>query len=232
MCPDRVGTRRRQTNKIINTQLMFITFEGIDLCGKSTQAKLLLEYLQSQRKKVIYVREPGGTKISEKIRHLLLDKDHVEMEYVTEFLLFSASRYQLTNEVIKPHLRKGYIVICDRYYDSSTAYQGFGGKINVKDINQVNKIATSGLTPDITFFLNITPEESFNRKKLRNKGADRIEEKALSYYKKVVNGYMKIAKANKKRYKVIDGRKNVNDIHSFIVSSISTQAKKKPLTTK
>ena len=86
---------------------MFITFEGIDLCGKSTQAKLLLEYLQSQKKKVIYVREPGGTKISEKIRHLLLDKDHIEMEYVAEFLLFSASRYQLTNEVIKPHLKKG-----------------------------------------------------------------------------------------------------------------------------
>ena len=201
---------------------MFITFEGIDLCGKSTQAKLLLEYLQSQKKKVIYVREPGGTKISEKIRHLLLDKDHIEMEYVTEFLLFSSSRYQLTNEIIKPHLKKGYIVICDRYYDSSTAYQGFGGKIDVKDINQVNRIATSGLKPDITFLLHITPQESFKRKKIRNKGADRIEEKTLTYYKKVVEGYMEIAKVNKKRYKVIDGRKNVNDIHAFIVSSIST----------
>lgn len=200
---------------------MFITFEGIDLCGKSTQAKLLLEYLQSIKKKVIYVREPGGTNISEKIRHLLLDKDHIEMEYVTEFLLFSASRYQLTNEVIKPHLKKGYIVICDRYFDSSTAYQGFGGKIDVKDINQVNKIASSGLKPDITFLLNITPEESFKRKKLRNKAADRIEEKTLAYYRKVVNGYMEIAKANKKRFKIIDGKKNVNDIHAFIVSCIS-----------
>ena len=97
---------------------MFITFEGIDLCGKSTQAKLLLEYLQYKKKKVIYVREPGGTKISEKIRHLLLDKDHVEMEYVTEFLLFSASRYQLTNEVIIPHLKKNYIVIYTNKYFS------------------------------------------------------------------------------------------------------------------
>lgn len=202
---------------------MFITFEGIDLCGKSTQAKLLLEYLQSKKKKVIYVREPGGTKISEKIRHLLLDKDHAEMEYVTEFLLFSASRYQLTNEVIVPHLKKNYIVICDRYFDSSTAYQGFGGKIDVKDIAQVNRIATSGLKPDMTFLLHITPEESFKRKKLMNKAGDRIEEKTLTYYKKVVNGYMQIAKANKKRYKVIDGKKNVNDIHTFIVNTITSE---------
>lgn len=202
---------------------MFITFEGIDLCGKSTQARLLLEYLQSKKTKVIYVREPGGTKISEKIRHLLLDKDHVEMEYVTEFLLFSASRYQLTNEVIVPHLKKGYVVICDRYYDSSTAYQGFGGKINVKDINQVNKIATSGLKPDITFLLNISPEESFKRKNIMKKTGDRIENKALNYYKKVVAGYMKIAEANKRRFKIIDGKKDVNDIHKFIVSSINAR---------
>ncbi len=200
---------------------MFITFEGIDLCGKSTQAKLLHEYLKSQKKKVIYVREPGGTKISEKIRHLLLDKDHVEMEYVTEFLLFSASRYQLTNEIIIPHLKKGYVVICDRYYDSSTAYQGFGGKIDVKSINAVNKIATSDLKPDITFLLNISPQESFKRKKLMKKAGDRIENKTLLYYEKVVAGYLKIAEKNKKRFKVVDGRKNVNDIHSFIVSTLN-----------
>ncbi len=205
---------------------MFITFEGIDLCGKSTQAKLLLKYLQSKKKKVIYVREPGGTKISEKIRHLLLDKDHVEMEYVTEFLLFSASRYQLTNEVIIPHLKKGYIVICDRYYDSSTAYQGFGGKIDLKSINQVNKIATSDLKPNITFLLNITPQESFKRKNIMKKTGDRIENKALAYYKKVVAGYMEIAKVNKKRFKIIDGKKNVNDIHEFIVSSISSHTQR------
>ncbi len=206
---------------------MFITFEGIDLCGKSTQAKLLLEYLQTKKVKVIYVREPGGTKISEKVRHLLLDKDHVEMEYVTEFLLFSASRYQLTNEVIIPNLKKGYIVICDRYYDSSTAYQGFGGKIDVKDINQVNKIASSDLKPDMTFLLNISPQESFKRKNIMKKAGDRIENKTLTYYKKVVAGYLKIAKANKKRFKVIDGKKDVNDIHKYIVSSISSHTRNK-----
>ncbi|MBX7045053.1 MAG: dTMP kinase [Ignavibacteria bacterium] len=200
---------------------MFITFEGIDLCGKSTQARMLVEYLQSRKKKVIYVREPGGTKISEKIRHLLLDKDHVEMEYVTEFLLFSASRYQLTNEIIIPHLKKNFVVICDRYFDSSTAYQGFGGKIDVKDIKSVNKFATSGLKPDITFLLNITPQESFRRKKIMNKAGDRIEEKTLSYYKKVVDGYMRIVPSEKKRFKVIDGTKNVNDIHQYIVSVIN-----------
>lgn len=205
---------------------MFITFEGIDLCGKSTQAKLLLEYFEAKKVKVIYVREPGGTKISEKVRHLLLDKNHVEMEYVTEFLLFSASRYQLTNEVIIPHLKKNYIVICDRYYDSSTAYQGFGGKIDVKDINQVNKIASSNLKPDMTFLLNISPQESFKRKNIMKKAGDRIENKTLTYYKKVVNGYLKIAEANKKRFKVIDGKKDVNDIHKYIVRSISSHTKK------
>jgi len=204
---------------------MFITFEGIDLCGKSTQAKLLHEYLKSAKKKVIYVREPGGTKISEKIRHLLLDKGHAEMEYVTEFLLFSASRYQLTNEVIVPHLKKGYIVICDRYFDSSTAYQGFGGKIDVNDINRVNKIATANLKPDITFLLNISPQESFKRKKIMKKAGDRIENKTILYYKKVVAGYMQIAEQNKKRFRVIDGKKNLNDIHNYIVSIINSGLK-------
>ena len=120
---------------------MFITFEGIDLCGKSTQAKLLYNYLRKTGKKVILVREPGGTLISEKIREILLDKKNSNMKYLTEFLLFSASRYQLTEEIIKPHLKKGYIVICDRYFDSSTAYQGYGGNLDIKLINRINKIA-------------------------------------------------------------------------------------------
>src|SRR4030095_6968148 len=153
---------------------MFITFEGIDLSGKSTQLKLLEEYLKKKKKKVISVREPGGTKISERIRETILNKEHNMMEYLTEFLLFSASRHQLTKEVIIPHLKKKYFVLCDRYFDSSTAYQGYGGKINLDVINKVNKISTTGLTPDLTFLIYITPEESIKRKLLIRKDEDRI----------------------------------------------------------
>ena len=121
---------------------MFITFEGIDLSGKSTQIKLLAEYLTRLKKKVVIVREPGGTKISERIRDILLDKSYFEMDDTTEFMLFSASRRQLTQEIIIPSLKKKSYVISDRYYDSSTAYQGYGGGLNLKMINSVNNIAS------------------------------------------------------------------------------------------
>ena len=199
---------------------MFITFEGIDLSGKSTQIRLLEEYLKSKSKKVISVREPGGTEISEKIRDILLDKKNLHMEYVTEFLLFSASRYQLTNEIIIPKLKKKYFVLCDRYYDSSTAYQGFGGKTDLKSIYKVNKIATGKLVPDITFLINISAEEFVRRKKLINKDEDRIEQKDIAYYKKVIKGYLKISRNNKKRFVVIDGSKSIDEIHTEIVKHL------------
>ncbi len=122
---------------------MFITFEGIDYSGKSTQARLLHEYFRKIKVKSILVREPGGTKISEKIREILLNREHLEMLPLTEFFLFSASRAQLVNEVIKPNLKRGITVICDRYYDSSSAYQGFGGGVDVKKIFDVNDFATA-----------------------------------------------------------------------------------------
>jgi len=195
---------------------MFITFEGIDLSGKSTQIKLLEEFLISKKKKVISVREPGGTGISEKIRDILLDKKNLNMEYVTEFLLFSASRYQLTQEVIIPKLKKNYYVLCDRYFDSSTAYQGFGGKIDLKTIYSVNKIASGNLNPGITFLINISAEEFVKRKKAINKTEDRIEQKNLFYYKKVIDGYLKISGDNKKRFVVIDGKKSIPEIHNIV----------------
>lgn len=195
---------------------MFITFEGIDLCGKSTQAKLLYDYLIKNKKKVILVREPGGTLISEKIRNILLDKENSKMKYITEFLLFSASRHQLTEEIIKPSLKKNYIVICDRYYDSSTAYQGYGGRIDLKIINQINKIATNYLIPDLSFLIDINYEENIKRRKLSGKSHDRIEQKEKNYYKKVITGYRTISKLNKKRFRLIDGKKDIETIHNEI----------------
>ncbi|MDQ3019628.1 MAG: dTMP kinase [Bacteroidota bacterium] len=199
---------------------MFISFEGIDLSGKSTQIKLLEEYLLRNKKKVISVREPGGTAISEKIRDIILDKDHLKMEYFTEFLLFSSSRHQLTKEIIIPHLKKKYFVLSDRYFDSSTAYQGYGGMLDLKIINSINKIATDNLVPDLTFLINISIEECIRRKKLMKKNEDRIEQKKISYYKKVINGYLQIAANNKRRFVVIDGNNSIEEIQKKIIHSI------------
>ena len=197
---------------------MFITFEGIDYSGKSTQAKLLQEYFRKNRIKSILVREPGGTKISEKIRKILLNREHLEMLPLTEFFLFSASRAQLVNEVIKPNLKRGVIVICDRYYDSSSAYQGYGGKLDVKKVFEVNDFATSGLVPDLTFFVSIPPQKAFSRAK-KNK-LDRMESKTLAFYKRVHDGFKKIASKNKKRFIMLDGSKTVDEIHELIVNKI------------
>jgi dTMP kinase len=199
---------------------MFITFEGIDLCGKSTQVKLLYEYLIKNKKKVILVREPGGTLISEKIRNILLDKENSKMKYLTEFLLFSASRHQLTEEIIKPLLKKKYTVICDRYYDSSTAYQGYGGKIDLKIINTINKIASNDLTPDLSFLIDISYEENLKRRKISGKSHDRIEQKEKNYYRKVISGYKTIVKLNRKRFRIIDGKKSIESIHKEILDKI------------
>jgi dTMP kinase len=198
---------------------MFITFEGIDYSGKSTQAKLLYEYLQSKKIKSLLVREPGGTKISEKIREILLNREHLEMLPLTEFFLFSASRSQLVNEVIKPNLKRGVVVICDRYYDSSSAYQGYGGKLDVKKVFEVNDFATSGLKPDLTFFIDIPPKKAFARA-LEKHTLDRIENKQLSFYNRVRKGFKDIANKNKKRFVIINGSKPVDEISEEVITII------------
>ena len=206
---------------------MFITFEGIDLSGKSTQIKLLAEYLTRLKKKVVIVREPGGTKISEKIRDILLDKDHFEMDDTTEFMLFSASRRQLTQEIIIPSLKKKSYVISDRYYDSSTAYQGYGGGLNLKMINSVNNIASCGIEPDMTILLEIDLQCWLSRKKTEGRTEDRIESKKIAYYRKVINGYKKIAEMNKKRFVIVDATASKQEVHENIVSALSNFTKKK-----
>jgi dTMP kinase len=204
---------------------MFITFEGLDFSGKSTQARLLHEYLQSRKIKSVLLREPGGTKISEKIRQILLDKENSEMFPLTEFLLFSASRSQLVNEVIKPNLLKKTIVICDRYYDSSAAYQGYGGKVDIKNIGLVNDFATGGLKPDITFFIDISPKEAFKRTEIRGKAKDRMENKNSAFFNRVYTGFKELANKNKKRFVVIDGRKSIEEIHSLVIQKVNRKLK-------
>jgi len=200
---------------------MFITFEGIDYSGKSTQAKLLHQYFDSINKKSMLLREPGGTAISEKIREILLDKDHSEMFPLTEFLLFSAARAQLVKQLILPYLKEGMIVICDRYYDSSSAYQGYGGKLDIKKVVYVNDFATDGLHPDKTFLIDLPPKKAFERAALMNKSVDRMESKKLSFYDRVHKGFRELADKNKKRFVLIDGSLPVEVIHKEILKNIN-----------
>lgn len=203
---------------------MFITFEGIDRSGKSTQAKKLHNHLLKTGYKSILIREPGGTKVSERVRDILLDKKCKPMDFVTEFLLFSASRRQLTEEVIVPNLKKGVIVICDRYFDSSTAYQGYGGKVDTKVIRTINKISTSDLIPDISFLIEISYAESIKRKNAMKSINDRIEERHKMYFNKVVQGYREIAKKNK-RVVILDGKNSIDEIHNKIKSLLTIKQK-------
>lgn len=200
---------------------MFITFEGIDFCGKSTQVDLLKEYLLSKNKKIKLIREPGGTTISEKIRDILLDKKNNSMVMETEIFLFSASRAQLVREVIRPYLKEGYYVISDRFHDSSTAYQGYGRGLPVDSIMKINNLAIRETVPDITFFIDIPNEVALERKAKKSiADLDRIEVSDENFFEKVRNGYYKIA-ASERRFRIIDGTKSIIEINEQIVNEIN-----------
>ncbi len=197
---------------------MFISFEGIDFCGKSTQIDLLKDYLIEQGKKVEILREPGGTNLSEKIRTILLDNKNEKMLMEAELFLFSASRAQLVREKIRPYLEKGFYVISDRFHDSSTAYQGYGRGIPVDVIAGVHNLAIGDTIPDITYFIDIPVGIANERKKKQSKGKlDRIELADMEFYSRVRNGYLETAK-NESRFKVIDGTQSIQNIHNHIIS--------------
>ena len=196
----------------------FISFEGIDGCGKSTQVKLLREKLNSQMKKVKIVREPGGLKISEQIRTILLNPDNSSMTPETEALLMIASRAQLTEEVIKPLLNKGFFVLADRYADSTLAYQGGGRKLDIQILKKINKFAIKDLVPDITFFIDIKPEDALKRSEVSS--PDRIEGAGIDLQKNVQQAYLNLAQEFSNRFIVLDGYESVNGIHSIIWNKI------------
>lgn len=178
----------------------FITFEGSEGSGKSTQAKLLCDYLRRKKIPVISLREPGSTPISEKIRHILLDPKNKSMSVTCEMLLYMAARAQLVEQVIKPALKKGKFVVCDRFLDATLAYQGIGGKIDLEIIRAIGKIATGGIKPDLTFLLDIDPKEGLRR---AGRVKDRMELKKLSFHQRVRRGYFKLVKKEPSRIKVI-----------------------------
>jgi len=180
----------------------FISFEGIDGSGKSTQATLFLDKLIQKGKQGILVREPGGTPISEAIRHVLLTKGNRQMVARTEALLMTASRSQLTKEVILPNLEQNRWVIADRYADSTLAYQGGGRELNLDWLQDLNKFATYDLEPNVTFVIDILPKEALRR---REQTEDRIEEEGIAFQKQVRRTYLELAQQYSDRIIVIDG---------------------------
>ncbi len=199
---------------------LFITFEGIDLCGKSTQVRLLVEYLQKKKIEVVLSREPGGSPISEEIRKILLSREHTSMRPLTELLLYEAGRAQHTEELIRPSLEAGKCVILDRYGDASMAYQGWGRDLGADLVRRLNELATGGLSPDITILLDLSPEEAARRAPGEGWQADRLEGEAIEFHRRVREGYRRLVREEPDRVQLIDGRGPIDEIHRQILDLI------------
>lgn len=204
-----------------------VTFEGGEGCGKSTQIKLFIKFLEEQKLNFILSREPGGCVLGEKIRAILLHSKE-DMSALSEFFLFCANRAEHVKEVIKPALEEGKIVVIDRYYDSSLAYQGYAGNLDIKKLKDITAFATDNVVPDLTFLLDISYEEGFGRKaKDENlKNLDRIEQRDRAYHEKVRQGYLKLAKEEPNRFVVIDASKSLEEIHEEIIKIFLKRIKK------
>jgi len=180
---------------------ILITFEGTEGCGKSTQSQLLYGYLKKRSYDCFYTREPGGTGLGEKVRDILLHSKKIAISNLTELFLFEACRSQIVAELIKPNLEENKIVICDRFSDATLSYQGYGGKIPLNTIKSLDRIATGGLAPDLTILMDIDTMLGLRRAKA--KGVDRMEKKEIAYHNRVRAGYLKLARQNPGRMKVI-----------------------------
>lgn len=203
----------------------FISFEGIEGSGKSTQISLLAEYLSKQGLPFISTREPGGSDIGKEIRKLLLSTKNSEITSRTELLLYAADRAQHVEQVIKPALADGKIVLCDRFSDATIAYQGYARGLDLELIHSLNLLATEGIKPDTTYLIDCPLKISIKRalKRGEAEGSDemRFEQEALSFHSKVLEGYKEIARSEPERVAVIDGSMSINDIHHFIIKLFS-----------
>ncbi|WP_457568772.1 dTMP kinase [Desulfurobacterium sp.] len=202
---------------------MFITFEGIEGSGKSTQARLLHEWLIDNGHEVILTREPGGTPAAEEIREFILSDREEPFPEIAELMLYMAARSFHVQNLIKPALNSGTIVISDRFSDATLAYQGYGRGISLKEIKHLNNLATGGLNPDITFLIDVPVEIGMSR--IKGRHHDRIEKETLDFHEKVRKGYLKIASENPERIIVIDGTKRTEDIFEEIRKIIERRIK-------
>lgn len=198
---------------------IFITFEGVEGCGKSTHSRLIYRYLKNKGFPCLYTKEPGGTRVGEKIRKILLDPKNIKINSITELFLFEANRSQIVNEVIKPALKRKMIVICDRFFDSTMAYQGYGSGLDKGIIKRMNYLATSGLKPDLTIILDVNVKKGLSRT-TRQRKKDRMEGKPISYHKRVRKGHLDIAKKDPRRVKFIATRESIAETQQLVRTKV------------
>jgi len=199
---------------------LFITFEGIEGCGKTTQIERFADYLRKEGNDVLLTREPGGTAIGDEIRKILLKPEHTKMSAKAELLLYAAARAQHVAEKIRPATQQGTTVLSDRYADASTAYQGSARRLSLDLLTKLHQIATDNLIPDITFLLDLPANVGLSRARSRNEASgheDRFENEELTFHEKVREGYLEIARNEPKRVIIINASDGVDDIHSEIV---------------
>ncbi len=196
---------------------LFITFEGADGCGKSTQLKLLAQYLEQKNIPVVCTREPGGSPIAEKIRSILLDKENAGMDAVTEALLYAAARAEHVRKVVRPALIAGKVVLCDRFIHSSYAYQGYGRGLGIELVHRLNEAALNSCMPDVTVFINIPPEHAFERMN-ELKQHDRLESESLSFHRRVFDGFTEISKWD--GVISIDAKGTKYETHALVVQQL------------
>ncbi|OGS22771.1 MAG: dTMP kinase [Elusimicrobia bacterium RIFOXYA2_FULL_39_19] len=203
---------------------LFITFEGPDGSGKSTHAEKLKQWFKNKGFSVILTREPGGTRLAESIRKLLLNSEN-SVSPITELLLYAASRAQHTQELILPSLKQGKIIISDRYYDSTVAYQHYGRGLDLKTIKELNTIASGGLTPDLTILIDLETKKSLGRLKNTRK-KDRIENENTAFHRKIRNGYLALAKNEPRRIKIVKSNNEMSATFESILSVVKDFIKK------
>lgn len=198
-------------------QGLFITFEGPDGCGKTTQMKLLAEYFEKKGKEVVLTREPGGKGLGEKVREILLNYDG-EVSDRCESFLFLADRAQNIDIIVNPAVKEGKLVLCDRHIDSTVAYQGYGRGLNIDRINMLNNLATNGKKPDLTLVFDVDVETSMKRV---GKEKDRMESAGIDFHNRVRKGYLELAKQEPKRIKVLDATKSIEEIHKDVINILA-----------
>ena len=205
----------------------FITFEGVEGCGKSTQIKLIEDALRLEGRDVLTTEEPGGSDIGKELRRLLLNRSQIKISSEAELLLFMADRAQHVREMILPALDENRIVLCDRFSDATIAYQGFGRGMDLKDIENLNRFACADLKPDLTFLFDISVEEGIARamKRMANaelsKREDRFESEEINFHERVRKGYLKLAQNEAARFRIVDGSKGIEEVHAAVWAEIN-----------
>ena len=198
--------------KGVNMKNRFITIEGCEGSGKTSIIKLICEEFEKKGIPYLSTREPGGSKISEQIRNVILNVDNTKMDYMTEALLYAASRRQHLEEIVKPALNNDKVVICDRYLDSSLAYQGYARGLGIEEVYNINMYATSGFLPDLTIYIDIPVEVGLERIKDNNRDVNRLDLEKVAFHNKVREGYLEIAKMYPERIKVVDGNATLEEV--------------------